>query len=161
MTLDRSKAIHLALAVLPVMIISWLAGQVTQAQIPTWYAGLAKPWFNPPNWAFPVAWTFLFAMMAYAVFRVLRRPAETPGRREAIIAYTAQLTLNCLWSFAFFGARSPLLGIVVIVPFLALILLTIWRFASVDALASRLLWPYAGWVSFATVLNIAIWRLNG
>jgi tryptophan-rich sensory protein len=57
-------------------------------------------------------------------------------------------------------AQSPPLGLAVIVPFLALILLTIRAFNVVDPFASWLLWPYAGWVSFATLINIAIYALN-
>jgi translocator protein len=161
MTFDARFLRNLALAILPVLLCSWVGGAATQAQIPTWYAGLVKPWFNPPNWIFPIAWTALFALMAWAVFRVLQTPEQTAGRRAAITAYFIQLALNCGWSFAFFAARSPLLGLVVIIPFLGMILVTIWRFGAVDKLAARLLWPYAAWVTFATVLNIAIWRLNG
>jgi tryptophan-rich sensory protein len=151
---------HIAYSVVPVIACSLAGNAATQPAIPGWYAGLAKPWFNPPNWAFPVAWTLLFALMAYALFRVLQTPEGTPGRGRAIAAWFIQLALNCAWSFAFFGARSPLLGLVAIAPLLAMILVTIWRFAAVDRLASRLLWPYAAWVSFAAVLNVALWRLN-
>ncbi len=150
----------LAFAVVPVILCSYLGNLVTQPGIPAWYAGLLKPAFNPPNWLFPVAWTTLFALMAYAVFRIWKWPASTPGRNAALIAFYVQLAVNCLWSFAFFGARSPLLGLVVIVPLLALIILTIRRFNVVDPFASWLLWPYAGWVSFATLLNVSIYALN-
>ncbi|MCO4055611.1 MAG: tryptophan-rich sensory protein [Bosea sp.] len=147
-------------AVVPIVLCSFLGNFATQPAIPGWYAGLVKPSFNPPNWLFPVAWTTLFTLMAYSVFRVWKIPADRQGRNAALVIFHVQLAVNCSWSFAFFGARSPLLGLVVIVPFLALIVLTIQRFAVVDRLASRLLWPYAGWVAFATVLNLSIWWLN-
>ncbi len=150
----------LLIAVLPVVACSYIGNKVTQPSIPGWYASLIKPAFNPPNWAFPVAWTILFALMAYAVFRVLKWPAETPGRTPALIAFFTQLALNSAWSIAFFGAQSPLLGLAVIVPFLAMIIVTIRLFNKVDPFASWLLWPYAAWVSYATLLNVSIYALN-
>jgi tryptophan-rich sensory protein len=147
-------------AVLPVVACSALGNYATQPAIPGWYAGLIKPAFNPPNWAFPIAWTILFALMAYAVFRIWKWPASTPGRNVALAYFYAQLALNCTWSFAFFGARSPLLGLMVIVPFLALIILTIRKFEKVDPFASWMLWPYAAWVSYATLLNVSLYALN-
>jgi benzodiazapine receptor len=148
------------LAVGTVVVASMIGNFVTIPHIPTWYAGLVKPSFNPPNWLFGPVWTLLFAMMAWAVFRILQQPAGTPGRARALTAYWVQLVLNPLWSIAFFGLMSPLLGLVVIVPFLAAIFVTIAAFRPLDRLASMLLWPYAAWVSFATVLNIALWWLN-
>jgi tryptophan-rich sensory protein len=143
-----------------VVVASMIGNFVTLPHIPTWYAGLVKPSFNPPNWLFGPVWTLLFAMMAWSVFRILQQPAGTPGRSRALTAYWVQLVLNPLWSIAFFGLTSPLLGLVVIVPFLAAILVTIAWFWPLDRLASGLLWPYAAWVSFATLLNAAIWWLN-
>lgn len=158
--MTKRRLAHLALAILPVVLVSWVGSAVTSPNLASWYAGLQKPWFNPPNWAFPIAWTLLFALMAWSVFRMLQTPQDTPGRSGALAAYWAQLGVNALWSIAFFAARSPLLGMIVIIPFLGLILLTIWRFNAIDRLAARLLWPYAAWVSFATILNGALWWLN-
>lgn len=65
------------------------------------------------------------------------------------------------WSFAFFGARSPLLGLIEIVPFFAAIVWTVARFSQIDAVAAALLYPYVAWVAFAAALNGAIVYLNG
>lgn len=148
------------IALAPVVIVSLLGNAVTMPQIPGWYATLAKPSFNPPNWLFGPVWTTLFLLMAYGVFRILRLPADTPGRGRALLAYHVQLALNLAWSCVFFGLQSPLGGLFVIVPFLAAILLTIALFAPLDRLAANLQWPYVAWVSFATVLNVSLWWLN-
>lgn len=160
--MSNSKTLwtQIAIAVLPVLAVSALGGAVTTPNIAGWYAGLAKPVFNPPNWIFGPVWTLLYGMMVFALFRILRLPEATPGRAAAIGLFFAQLALNLTWSFAFFGARSPLLGLVVILPLLALIVLTIWRFRPLDRIASLLMWPYAAWVSFASLLNLSIWWLN-
>lgn len=148
------------LALGPVVLAGALGTLATNPNIPTWYADLIKPGFTPPNWAFPVAWTVLYLMMAAAFWRVLSRPAETPGRSGAIAVYFVQLALNALWSWAFFAFRNPLSGLVVIVLLLAAIVETIRRFAPLDRIAAWLLAPYLAWVLYATALNLAIWRLN-
>jgi tryptophan-rich sensory protein len=144
----------------PVVLAGALGTLATSPNIPTWYAGLTKPEFTPPNWAFPAAWTVLYLMMAAALWRVLSRPAQTPGLSGAIAAYFVQLALNALWSWVFFAYRSPLSGLAVIVLLLAAILETIRRFAPLDRSAAWLLAPYLAWVLYATALNLAIWRLN-
>ena len=152
---------RILIAVLPVVAVAAAGSLVTNPNIPTWYAGLEKPSFTPPNWAFPIAWTLLYALMAYAIWRILSLPKHLPGRSAAITAFFVQLALNCLWSFAFFGAHSPILGLVVIAALIVAILATMRRFWNLDRVAALLLAPYLAWVSFATALNAAVWHLNG
>lgn len=144
----------------PVALTSLLGGLVTRAEIPGWYATLARPSFSPPNWVFAPVWTVLFTMMAVAAWRVLSLPRGTPGRRTALRVFHAHLLVNLGWSVAFFGLRSPGLALVVIAALFAAILLTMDRFRRLDRTAAWLLVPYAAWVAFAAVLNGAIVRLN-
>ena len=95
-------------------------------------------------------------MMAVAAWRVWRKM----GWGKPLYLFIAQLVLNSLWSFLFFGMQSPGLALLDIVPLLALILLTIATFWPIDRIAGGLLMPYAAWVSFATLLNASIWWLN-
>jgi tryptophan-rich sensory protein len=148
------------IAVAPVAAAAFLGNLATLPNIPTWYAGLAKPGFTPPNGVFGPVWTVLYALMAYAAWRILSRPKETPGRGAAVAAFFVQLALNAAWSWAFFWLRSPAAGLLVILPLLATIVATIRLFWPLDRLAAALLVPYAAWVAFATALNAAIWRLN-
>lgn len=160
--LDRRPPLWaaLALAIIPVVATSVAGGAVTVPQIGGWYAGLVKPSFNPPNWIFGPMWTALYALMAFAVFRILRLPIGTPGRRRALVVYHVQLLLNFAWSFAFFGANSPVAGLVIIIPLLIAIVATIAAFRPLDRIASLVLWPYLAWVGFAALLNASIWWLN-
>ena len=98
--------------------------------------------------------------MALAVWRILRTPKETPRRTLALTLFFVQLALNALWSWAFFAAHSPLLGMIDIVPQWLAILATISVFRTIDRPAAWLMVPLACWVAFATVLNVAMWRLN-
>jgi translocator protein len=148
------------LAIAPVVAASILGNIATLPNIPGWYAGLAKPWFNPPNWVFGPAWTTLYAMMAVAFYRILQLPDFIPGRKIAIGLFLAQITLNAAWSWAFFAANSPLAGLIVVIAMWLTIAATLIQFWKLDRTAGALLIPYLAWVSFASVLNAAIWRLN-
>ena len=150
----------LCLAAAPVIAAAVLGNIATIPNIPTWYAGLEKPSFNPPNWIFGPVWTGLYVMMAYAFYRVLRKQAPTQARRAAIAAFLVQIALNAGWSWAFFAAHSPLGGLFVIAPLWIAIAVAMRRFHRMDAISGWLLAPYLAWVSFATLLNAAIWRLN-
>lgn len=153
------RVLALGLFVAVTMAIGFLGGLATMAKIPTWYAGLDKPWFNPPNWIFGPVWTVLYLVIAFAGWRIWLKPASTE-RDHALFVYAVQLVLNAAWSPAFFAAESPLLGLIVIVPFWISILLTIRAFTRLDRLAGMILWPYLAWVSFATLLNASILVLN-
>lgn len=160
---DRQPRLWLAalLAILPVVAASLIGSTVTVPQIPGWYAGLAKPPFNPPNWLFAPVWTTLFALMALAAFRIWRRPAGTEGRARALVVHHLQLALNVLWSCVFFGLNSPASGLIVIALLLAAMIWTMRCFAGLgDRFSAALFAPYLAWVSFAALLNASIWWLN-
>ena len=153
------QLLGLLAAVLPVITAAALSSIATRPNIPTWYAGLIKPSFTPPNWVFAPVWTVLYILMAYAVLRVLRL-SPAPGRGAALRAFFVQLALNAAWSWAFFALHSPAVGLLVILALLAAILVTIRLFWDLDRLAAYLLVPYTAWVAYATVLNFSIWWLN-
>jgi tryptophan-rich sensory protein len=121
-----------------------------------WYAGLAKPSFNPPGWIFGPVWTVLYVLIAVAGWRTFER-----DRRGWLMRlWWAQLALNFLWSPVFFAAHRIGLALIVILLMLAAILAftaASWR---QDRVAAWLFAPYAAWVAFASVLNAAIFTLN-
>ena len=137
-----------------------VAGSVfTAPQIKGWYAGLEKPFFNPPNWIFAPVWTALFILMGISLWMIWTEK-EKISKKKAILIFAVQLILNVLWSLMFFGLNSPVLGFLIIVPLWIAIFLTIKEFYKISKIASYLLAPYILWVSFASVLNAFIWFLN-
>jgi tryptophan-rich sensory protein len=132
----------------------------TTPAIPTWYAMLQKPSFAPPNWVFFPVWTALFIMMGISLFLVWQKGCEDKKVKTAIYIFAGQLALNILWSVAFFGLRSPLLGLMEIIILWIAILATILSFMKLSGTSAYLLIPYILWVSFAAFLNFSIWRLN-
>jgi translocator protein len=80
-------------------------GQIaTYPNLIPWYAGLTKPSFNPPNWIFAPVWTTLYALMAFALWRILRvQKSSDMHRNYAIGLFLFLLVLNAAWSWMFFG----------------------------------------------------------
>ena len=154
-----ASAIALVVALVLCYFAAFLGQLATTPNLPGWYAGLEKPWFNPPNSVFPVVWGILYALMAFAAWLAWRTP-ESGARRVALLLFAVQLVLNVAWSWAFFGNQSPRLGLVVIIVLLATIAATTFGFLRVSRLAGLLFLPYLAWVAFAAVLNTAIVILN-
>ncbi|MBL8829732.1 MAG: tryptophan-rich sensory protein [Planctomycetaceae bacterium] len=136
-----------------------IGGWLTSLSINGWYRTLMMPSFAPPDWIFGPVWTALYLMMAVAAWLVWRerrvRPATVP-----LAIFAGQLILNIAWSGLFFALQSPGLAAGEVVLLWLAILATIIAFRRVSSFAATLLVPYLLWVSFATVLNFAIWRLN-
>lgn len=132
--------------------------------IPTWYATLMRPSFSPPNWVFGPVWTTLYTLMGVAAFLVWKQlglsPVVAKARSRGLSIFWIHLFFNALWSVFFFGFHSPLLALVDIVLLWILLLITIQYFFRVSRGAGTLLLPYLAWVSFASVLNMAIVLLN-
>ena len=141
------------------LAVAGVGGAVTALTVDDWYQTLNKPAFNPPDRLFGPVWTALYLMMALAAWRVWRH-RQNPGRRPALLLFTIQLVLNLLWSCLFFGLMAVGAALVEIVVLWAAILVTTVRFGRIDRPAGWLMLPYAAWVSFAGVLNAAIWWLN-
>jgi tryptophan-rich sensory protein len=140
-------------------LVASIGGRWTASEIPTWYRTLIRPSIAPPNWLFSPVWTTLYLLMAIAVWRV-SLAAPSPQRNLAIALFLVQLALNLAWSWIFF--RQHWLGWAVVEVTLLWIAIaaTTLAFRPVTTLAAWLMVPYLAWVSFASVLNFAYWRLN-
>lgn len=121
-----------------------------------WYDGLRKPSFTPPNWAFPVAWTVIYLLSAFAAARV----AALPGAGLALALWAAQIALNTLWTPVFFGARQMAIGMVVITTLLVTVASMTVAFWQLDWRAGLMILPYLAWLCVAVALNWRIWRDN-
>lgn len=123
-----------------------------------WYRQLRKPGWTPPNWAFPVAWTTLYLLIAFAGARVAALGG--PGSGAALAFWGFQIAANTLWTPTVFGLRKLRFGMgVMVVLWLAALgaVVTHWQ---VSTLAGLALLPYLAWVSVAAALNWELLRLN-
>lgn len=149
-----SKILKIFLAIGICLGAGVIGSLFTAPAIPTWYATLNKPFFSPPNWVFGPVWTVLYVLMGISLYLVW-------GKKKVNLKwFWVQLFLNTIWSVAFFGLKSPALAFVVIILLWFSIFQTIKTFAKVNKTVSFLLWPYFVWVSFATILNLALVILN-
>jgi len=132
-----------------------VGGWAVSQSVGDWYVTLPKPSWNPPSWIFGPVWTVLFILMAIAAWTVWCKRTEQPIR-SAMVAFWVQLMLNTLWSWCFFGWRSPGWALVeILILWVAIVTMT-WFYARIFRLALWLSVPYVAWVSFAVVLNAAI-----
>jgi translocator protein len=138
------------------LAVGGLGGFATAQSVVDWYPALNKPSWTPPSWLFGPVWTVLYIMMAVAAWLVWKA-GEAKG---ALLLFGAQLLLNLAWSFLFFGAKSPGLGLINICVLWLAIAATIFAFSLRSRIAGFMMVPYLAWVSFATALNTAIYLLN-
>lgn len=145
--------------------IAELAGVIgsltTIPAIATWYQFLNKPSFNPQSWLFGPVWTLLYACMGTAAYLVWRTHSKSRSAQHFFQLYFIQLVFNTTWSLVFFGLKDILLALVVIIflwTFIAQMIRATYELKL--RTAAYLLWPYLAWVSFATILNLALLYLN-
>lgn len=146
---------------LVVILLSSLAAASTGSifRPGTWYAGLRKPTWVPPNWLFGPAWAVMYAVMSAAAFLVWSF-ADPDLRGTALGLYAVQLVLNAMWSPVFFGLRRMALAVVEVALLWLAVLATTLAFFQVNYWAGLLFLPYLLWVTFASYLTWTMWRLN-
>jgi tryptophan-rich sensory protein len=134
-------------------------GALASARAAEFYQQIARPDWAPPAWLFSPVWTALYLLMGIAAWRVWRAHGFRLGR-TALTLYVVQLAANALWSWVFFAWRQGGLAFAEIILLWCLIVATIAAFRPLDRPAAALMLPYLAWVSFATALTFATWRLN-
>jgi translocator protein len=155
-----NNGVKLVISLAACISVGLIGSILTRGSISTWYTFLQKPAFSPPNWVYAPVWFLLYILMGISAFLVWRMGMKQFHVREGLVIFLIQLILNTFWSFAFFGLKSTIAGLLVIVPLWTAILLTIINFYRISRTASLLLLPYILWVSFATALNFSIYLLN-
>nr|MBN2278201.1 tryptophan-rich sensory protein [candidate division Zixibacteria bacterium] len=136
--------------------VAWFGSQFMPGE---WYAGLAKPDWTPPKSLFAPVWTILYTAMAIAAWLVWRKTGFS-GAKTALILFLAQLIFNGVWSWLFFGRHLIGIALLDIIFLVILIILTAMYFWRISRPAGIIMLPYFTWVSFATILNFTLWRLN-
>ncbi|MBS0331386.1 MAG: tryptophan-rich sensory protein, partial [Proteobacteria bacterium] len=132
MTRDRTRDLLAAILFMTVALGAGAVGALaTASSVSTWYVGLHKPTFNPPNSVFAPVWTTLYILMALAAWRVWRHASNT---RRALALYAAQLILNLAWSLIFFGLRQPGWALLEVALLLAAVFATAVEFGRIERL---------------------------
>lgn len=148
----------LAVFILLVFACAALGSWFTFQGVNDWYQQISKPTWNPPSWIFGPVWTALYLTIAISAWLIWEQAPS--AKKRALTIWSIQLALNVFWSACFFTWKSPGLALIEIALLWACILATILAFKPLNRYAAWLLVPYLCWVTFATALNFAIWRLN-
>ncbi len=157
----RAAYLRWALVTVPlVVVLGFVSGALSNSgSANRWYMLLDKPWFQPPNWAFPVAWTILYVMLGLSLAMILNaRGARLRGR--AIGMFVLAFALNLSWSPVFFGLHQPRIALFIIAAMFGTALTTTFLFGRIRTAAAWLLVPYLVWLCFASLINFEIIRLN-
>lgn len=139
-------------------VVAATGGALTQ--LGPWYRALVKPAWQPPDWAFGPAWTFIFTCTALAAVLAWRE-ATQPRQRVAVLALMAvNAAFNMGWSLLFFTLRRPDWALIEVAALWLSILVPLLVFARWSHRAAGWMVPYLVWVSFAAFLNYTVVRLN-
>lgn len=146
------------------ILLCYLAGVIgslfTFRAISTWYKKIRKPFFNPPDFVFGPVWTLLYTLMGISLFLIWQHGFLNLQVVRASQVFYVQLTLNAIWSYFFFGRKEFWLAFGEIIFLLLIIIWTMILFWPISRIAAILFIPYILWVSFASILNFYIARLN-
>ena len=134
-------------------------GAVASSEAGAFYEQLIRPSWAPPGWLFAPVWSVLYVLMGTAAWLVWRIHGFKEAR-TALALFIIQLGANALWTWLFFVWRQGALAFAEIILLWCLIAATAATFRRLNTVASALLLPYLAWVTFATALTFATWRLN-
>lgn len=157
----RMSFLRWALVTVPLVVLLGLgSGRLAgSGAADPWYVALDKPAFQPPGWAFPIAWTLLYIALGFALAIILQARGAR-GRGVAVGMFALQLGLNLLWSPLFFAAHEVSSAFWLILAMLVTATATTVLFAGIRRSAALLMLPYLAWLLFAATLNFAIDRMN-
>ncbi|NOH15552.1 TspO/MBR family protein [Clostridium cochlearium] len=157
---SKEKNIGLLLVIIIfIQGVGFLSGRLGMSNQNT-YNDFVKPSFSPPGWIFPIVWGILYFLIALAFYRIIIKGKQGENINKSVIYFIIQLTLNFLWAIIFFRFKLYGFAFLELLILLVFILLSIFEFYKLDKIAAYLMIPYAIWVSFAGILNCAIWILN-
>ena len=122
----------------------------------SWYESLRKPFWTPPNWAFPIAWTTLYLILSF----VGMHAALNPDGNLALALWALQGALATLWTPVFFGLKKMGTALVIMLGLWGTVLSMLICFWQLDFFLGIMIMPYLFWVSYAAALNFKIWQMN-
>jgi len=156
----KTNIIRLIVSILIPQAAGAIGAMLTLPSVSSWYAGLNKPPFNPPDWIFGPVWTALYLLMGISLYFAWKKGLHRKDVKTAVILFALQLLLNVAWTYLFFYLHKPLTAFVEIIVLWLCIAGTMISLFRVSTRAGVLFIPYLIWVSFASVLNFFLWRLN-
>ncbi|QUL38034.1 TspO/MBR family protein [Erythrobacter sp. JK5] len=147
------------LAAVAAIIVAALGATITD--LGPWYQSLDKPGWNPPDIAFPIGWTLIYAFNTYAIVAAWRAAPDSKVSDTIIGLFALNAFLNITWSMIFFRIQRPDWAFVELLLLWLSILALVWYCGRYSKTAALFFLPYLAWVTFAGALNWAVVELNG
>jgi benzodiazapine receptor len=139
--------------------LNFLGALITKANLDPWYQSLIKPSFNPPSWVFGPVWTFLYIIIAWVGALVWLMPTSS-HRGKLLNLWLAQMLLNFLWSFIFFGFHQMLLAALELTCLIGVVAVLTTKLYKVSKIAFSGFFLYLAWIIYAGILNWTLYGLN-
>ncbi|KKQ26458.1 MAG: Integral membrane protein [Candidatus Woesebacteria bacterium GW2011_GWA1_37_8] len=158
MKLLKIHVLTLVLCIFAAQSAGLIGAIFTFSAIDSWYLGLNKPFFNPPNWIFGPVWTILYSLIGISLYFVII--SKNKLRSKTLKLFFIHLVLNGLWSIIFFGLKNPAVALMEILIMWTTLIYLMYLFNRFEKRAFYLFIPYLLWVTFASILNLSIWYLN-
>ncbi len=144
------------------LFIGSIGGFVVNSSINTWYTFLNKPSFNPPSFIFGPVWTILYILLAVFYWRLgkIITPENMVVIKNIKNIFILQLILNFMWTPVFFGLKSILGGLIMLILLDLLVFYITWMCFKVDKICFYISLIYLLWLLYATSLNLSLLILN-
>jgi tryptophan-rich sensory protein len=149
---------RLFICILIPFVVGMLSSWLSISGVDTWYITIVKPSFSPPNWIFGPVWSFLYACIGYSFYLITKNAPKSILRWN--IVFSIEQFLCFTFSIILFRFHAIDIAFINILLLWILIVYKIYYYAKFDKKATFLQIPYIIWVSFAMILNGALWYLN-
>jgi len=140
-------------------VISYFLGSITQENSANWYQTLNKSSLTPPAIIFPIVWSILYAILAFAGYSLWQNRSQ-PAIKLALSFYVVQMLMNWIWTPLFFYFHFVVFSFFWIVMMVLLTLTIIYLTKDRLRFTSVIFMPYFFWLIFAAYLNGVIWIIN-
>ncbi len=142
------------------LVVAVFGSLLTTPQLTTWYNTLNLPSWTPPGSIIGLAWTAIFILTALSAMLVWNTAPRDSRLWWIVLLFTLNGILNVFWSYLFFNQHLIGVSILEMLMLNATTIALIFLMWPLSRLAATLLFPYVGWVTFATYLAYSVWRLN-
>ena len=157
--MDKQKRKVFTFWVVLCELVGIISGFLSRDGIREYSQNILKPAFTPPSWLFPLIWTILFALMGFSAAHVYLSPS-TKERSKGLNLFVVQLVVNFFWPLFFFNLQAFGFSFFWLILLWIFVVLTVTKFKKIDKRVAWLLVPYLLWLTFAAVLNGAVWLMN-
>ena len=113
-----------------------------------------EPFFQPPGWIIGPIWAVLYTTIAVSLMLTLSKKDELQHSNIIFISFSIQIILNFLWPSVFNSEKYLLSFFMLILMILFTVIYAYLIFETIPT-ASKLVWPYIAWISFAAIINVA------